>query len=93
MRTNARRKEPDYTPRDPRVAVRCDAILREADGCELDVVITDVSRDGFRLETRSELEIGSEVSLRVAKLAPIKALVRWTCGYESGGVFLEPMAL
>jgi hypothetical protein len=93
MRTNARIKEPGYAQRETRVAVRCDAVLTEADGCELDVVITDVSRDGFRLESRSELETGSEVMLRVAKLAPIKAMIRWTCGHEAGGIFLEPMAL
>ena len=93
MRTNARIKVPDYAERETRVAVRCDAVLTEADGCELDVVITDVSRDGFRLESRSELEIGSEVMLHVAKLAPIKALIRWTRGHEAGGIFLEPMAL
>ena len=47
-----------YLSRNPRVAVRYDAVLIEADGCELEVVITDVSRDGFRLESHSELEVG-----------------------------------
>lgn len=93
MRTNARRKIPGYATREPRVAVRCDAVLTEADGCELDVVITDVSRDGFRLQSRSQLEPDTEVMLQVAKLAPVRALIRWTCGHEAGGVFLEPMAL
>ena len=93
MRTNARIMEPGYAQRETRVAVRCDAVLTEADGCELDVVITDVSRDGFKLESRSELEIGAEVLLSVAKLAPVKAIIRWTCGREAGGIFLEPMAL
>lgn len=82
-----------YTMRDARVSVRCDAVLTEADGCELEVLITDVSRDGFKLESRSELEIGEEVVLSVAKLAPVKAIIRWTCGREAGGVFLEPVAL
>jgi hypothetical protein len=45
------------------------------------------------LQSRSELEIGSEVSLRVAKLDPVRALIRWTCGHEAGGVFLDPVAL
>ena len=82
-----------YHDREPRVAVRCDALLLEEDGCALDVVITDVSRDGFKLESRSELEVGSEILLQVAKLEPVKATIRWTCGYEAGGVFLEPVAL
>ena len=82
-----------YAKREPRIAVRCEAMLVEEDGCALDVVITDVSRDGFRLESDSELEIGSEVWLKVAKLSPVRALIRWTCGHEAGGVFLEPAAL
>jgi PilZ domain-containing protein len=82
-----------YRKRDARVSVRCDALLTEADGCELEVLITDVSRDGFKLESRSELEIGEEVLLRVEKLAPVRAIIRWTCGREAGGVFLEPVAL
>jgi len=82
-----------YAKRDPRIAVRCEAVLIESDGCTLDVVITDVSRDGFRLESDSQLEVGSEIMLLVTKLAPVKAMIRWTCGHEAGGVFLEPVAL
>jgi len=82
-----------YARRDPRIAVRCEAVLIEHDGCTLDVVITDVSRDGFRLESDSKLEVGSEVMLLVTKLAPVKAMIRWTCGHEAGGVFMEPVAL
>ena len=82
-----------YAKRDPRIAVRCEAVLIESDGCTLDVVIIDVSRDGFRLESDSQLEVGSEIMLLVTKLAPVKAMIRWTCGHEAGGVFLEPVAL
>ena len=93
MRTNEKSTIASYLKRDPRIAVRCEAILVESDGCTLDVVITDVSRDGFKLESRSELEVGAEVMLLVSKLAPVKGLIRWTCGSEAGGVFLEPAAL
>ena len=93
MKDNARLDSAGYQQREPRVAVRCEAVLLEQDGCALDVTITDVSRDGFRLESRCELEVGSEVFLQVAKLEPVKAVIRWTCGYEAGGVFLEPVSL
>jgi hypothetical protein len=89
----AKLKIPGYASREPRVAVQCDAMLTESDGFELAVVIMDVSRDGFRLHSREKLEPGSEVMLRVAKLAPVKALIRWTRGFEAGGIFLEPMSL
>ena len=82
-----------YLSRNPRVAVRYDAVLIEADGCELEVVITDVSRDGFRLESNAELEVGAEVQIRVGKREPVGALIRWTRGLEAGGVFVDPVAL
>ena len=82
-----------YQQREPRIALRCEALLMEEDGCAVDVTIADVSRDGFRLESRCELEVGSDILLQVAKLEPVKASIRWTCGYEAGGVFLEPVAL
>ena len=93
MSRNAKRGGPGYTERHPRVSVHCDAVLCEADGCELAVVITDVSRDGFRLMSRCELEVGAEVQLRMAKMEPVRAMIRWTRGYEAGGVFLEPVSL
>ena len=93
MTKHANLKSGGYHAREPRIALRCDAMLLEQDGCILDVVITDVSRDGFRLESRCELEVGSEVLIQVARLDPVKATIRWTCGFEAGGVFLEPVAL
>jgi hypothetical protein len=93
MTNHAKLETGGYQHRNPRVAVRCEAVLVEEDGCILDVVITDVSRDGFRLESRCELEVGSEILLQVPRLDPVKAVIRWTCGYEAGGTFLEPVAL
>jgi hypothetical protein len=82
-----------YLKREPRIALRCEAVLVEEDGCQLDVVVTDVSRDGFRLESESVLEVGSKVLLQVAKLSPVHGLIRWTRGHEAGGIFMEPAAL
>ena len=93
MQANLKPYAGDRRDRDPRVAMHCAAVLVESDGCELDVIVTDVSRDGFRLESRSELEVGAEVLLRVARLAPVRAIIRWARGQEAGGVFLEPVSL
>jgi hypothetical protein len=73
--------------------VRYGALLIEADGCELHVVITEVSRDGFRLESQAELEVGAEVRIGVGKRPPVRALIRWTRGHEAGGVFVDPVSL
>ncbi|HEU5482391.1 MAG TPA: PilZ domain-containing protein [Sphingomicrobium sp.] len=79
--------------REARVTLNCDAVLTESDGCTLDVVIVDVSKGGFRLQSLAELEVGSDVLLHVHKLAPVRGQIRWTCGQEAGGVFLDPVSL
>ena len=82
-----------YRKRAARIAVRCDAILTEHDGCQVDVVIVDVSRSGFRLHSRAELVPGDEVSLHMGKCEPVRAKIQWTRGYEAGGTFLDAVAL
>ena len=99
MRANAVNKQAPkghgYTERDPRIEVRYHAVVIETDGCELDVEITDVSRDGFRLTSTNQLDPGQEIWLAVSNssLAPLRGLVKWTRGCEAGGVFLDPVAL
>ena len=88
-----RTKGHGYLNREVRVSVRCDAVLTESDGCELAVLITDISREGFRLESRAELVVGDEVMLTVGKTAPARARILWTRGHEAGGVFLDPVDL
>ena len=93
MRKSIRTNQPSYADRPARISLRCDAVLTEADGCRLDVVIIDVSREGFRLQSRAELETGAEVLLQVQKSPPVRAMVKWTCGHEAGGIFLDPVSL
>ena len=93
MNNNALARRSGYRDRGTRIPLHCDGILTEADGCRLNVTIVDVSRDGFRLQSRSELEIGASVMLQVRKSPPVRALIRWTCGEEAGGVFLDPVSL
>lgn len=82
-----------YRQRPARIEIYREALLIEADGCEVPVVIVDVSRDGFRLHSRDELVPGDEVSLQVAKAAPVRARIQWTRGFEAGGAFLDAVAL
>ena len=49
---------------------------------------TSPSKRNMKLEQRLVA-----LMLLVTKLAPVKALIRWTCGKEAGGIFLEPAAL
>jgi hypothetical protein len=81
------------TRRERRVTLNCGAILTEDDGFTVDVTIVDVSKDGFRLRSLTELEIGSKVMLQMQNVAAVRGEIRWSCGHEAGGVFLDPVVL
>ena len=82
----------EIMPRAARIDVKYDALVRAACGA-VDAMILNVSRKGFRLYTAEELEAGMEVTLEVDKLAPVRGLIRWSCGDEAGGVFVDAIAL
>ena len=82
----------EWPPRDPRVEVDFDVRVLCENG-EVDAQIVNLSSDGFRLLSANPLEAGWEVTLEAAKQFPVKALICWACGNESGGVFAEPVAL
>ena len=82
----------EWPSRDPRVEVDFDVRVHCETG-EVDAQIVNLSSDGFRLLSANPLEVGWEVTLEAAKQFPVKALICWACGNESGGVFAEPVAL
>ena len=84
--------EGDWIPRDPRVDVDYDVRVH-TDAGEVSAQIVDLSSDGFRLHTSNPLQVGWEVTLEAAKDFPVRALICWACGNESGGVFAESVAL
>ena len=84
--------EGDWIPRDPRVDVEFDLRVHTEAG-EVDAQIVNLSSDGFRLHTANPLQVGWEVTLEAAKDFPVRALICWACGNESGGVFAESVAL
>lgn len=82
----------EYRPRAVRVDVNYDAWLKLANG-DVPVQILNVSSDGLRLRSASSLEVGAEVLVAVAKLYPVRAIIRWNSGDEAGGQFVDPVAL
>lgn len=78
--------------RDPRVDVDFDVRLQCQQG-PIDAQIINLSADGFRLHSAKPVEVGWEVTLEAAKQFPVRALICWACGLESGGVFAESVAL
>ena len=86
-------REPGYIKRAPRVDTHFSASLTDSDGGKVAVVVTDISREGCRLETDGSLKIGEHIQLEVPKYGTIPAQIRWAMGHEAGAVFLEPIFL
>ena len=82
----------EWPPRDPRVEVGFDVQVHCEAG-QVDAQLVNLSSDGFRLHSAGPLEVGWEVTLQAATQFPVRALICWACGNESGGVFAEPVAL
>ena len=86
-------REPGEIKRGPRVATDLKAMLMRASGDELPVIITDISKDGFRMISDVQLMIGERVELCIPKTGDVPVQIRWAVGGEAGGVFLSPLPL
>ena len=82
----------ELLPRDPRVDTDI-AVRVHCEAGEIEAELINLSSDGFRLHSTNPLEVGWEVTLQAAKDFPVKALICWACGNDSGGVFAEAVAL
>ena len=78
--------------RDPRVDAEFPVRVHCQTG-EMEAQVVNLSADGFRLRSDNPLQVGWVVTLEAAKQFPVKALICWACGNESGGVFSEAVAL
>lgn len=82
----------EWQPRSARIDVGYDVLVRSAVGV-VRAKVLNVSNKGFRLKARSPLEPGSQVRLEMHKVEPVSAVIRWACGLDCGGVFVEAAAL
>ena len=82
----------EYLARDTRIDITYDVSV-ECEVGEINAEVVNLSSDGFRLRSRNPLQVGWEVTLKSGKHDPVKAIICWACGHESGGVFSEPVAL
>ena len=82
----------EYRPRLARVDVKYDALVR-FERTTVEAKIFNVSREGFRLHAAEALQTGMEVTLEVEQREPVRGQICWTRGQDSGGVFLEAIAL
>ena len=86
-------RESGVIQRAPRVSTQYSAALTDADGGKIDVVVTDISREGCKLETDGSLEIGEQVEIKVERYGSFAARVQWIAGKQAGARFLDPLIL
>jgi hypothetical protein len=75
-------------PRPTRVEVNFPAVLVMSDGSTADVLVQDLSRDGFRIQIAQQILVGERVRLRAGKYGDLAAEIRWVRDVEAGGEFL-----
>ena len=86
-------REEGIIKRAPRVDTHIRANLSDSEGETIPVIVTDISRDGCRLETDGTLTIGEQVEIQIDRYGNYPAQIRWALGNVAGAVFLEPVVL
>ena len=74
-----------------RVTVEMGAGLRQRGATGVSVQVMDLSTHGFRVATHLELNIGTDVWLRLPKLEACHAIVVWAQGHYVGCEFERPL--
>lgn len=86
-------REPGHIKRAPRIMTQFDGSIIDGEGRDIPVVVTDISKAGFRFTTSGEVRIGDSVTLHMPRIGGVKVQIRWALGGEAGGIFLEPVDL
>ena len=74
-----------------RAEVTVGAGLRQRGASGVTIQLLDLSTNGFRAATHLELEIGTDVWLRLPGLESLHSRVVWQRGHLLGGEFVRPL--
>ena len=77
--------------RSERRSIRMTASLREQNFSKFDVLVSDLSIDGFRCETHYRLVPDSIVWLTIPGFAPLESRVVWAGRHDYGCAFTHPL--
>ncbi len=82
-------RQPGWISRNDRDPVSLSGSVRLSDGRELAVSVTDLSRDGCRIETAETLKIGEPITVTAAAVGTVDGTVRWSLFGTAGVRFLH----
>ncbi len=83
------RRLPGWISRANRDAVTLYGSARLGNGREVGIRVTDLSRAGCRVESDETLLIGDRITLNVAPLREVSAIIRWQLCGSAGVRFVE----
>ncbi|MFP5329419.1 MAG: hypothetical protein ACLGHC_04695 [Alphaproteobacteria bacterium] len=73
----------------PRIDVHEEAQLVSEYGRVQDVILADISREGFRIKCNGTAVATGPAALRAQKYGDMAVEIRWVRGNEAGGIFLD----
>lgn len=78
--------------RSPRRRLCLDANVKTPAGSTVTVVVHELSRSGFLMETAGPFSVGEPLQLRLPERGGVPAQVVWTCGRHFGCEFQRPLS-
>ena len=78
-----------YLDRGPRLPVAMPAVITTAGNELIDVIVTNLSSEGFAVEIPRSVLIGSDVTLSAPEIGERRATIRWALGSRLGGRFIK----
>lgn len=83
--------QPPDGRQEERAAVQIPVALR-TQGCNaFNADVSDISRNGFRVDTHIPIAVDSYIWLRLPGLSPLAARVAWAVGLTHGCRFVDPL--
>lgn len=76
-----------FLDRGPRLPVAMPAVIAAAGHDLLDVMITNLSSEGFAVDAPHLILIGSNVTISAPEIGHRRATIRWALGFRMGGRF------
>ncbi|HEX6785177.1 MAG TPA: hypothetical protein VF098_11075 [Sphingomicrobium sp.] len=83
----------DWVGRKDREAVEIDAVVHRLDGTQSPVKLTNVTEEGCRIESSSDLRIGEELAIAIPRMGQMVAQIRWALPGSAGARFLSEGSL
>ena len=74
--------------RNDRDEVEIDAVVHRGDGSRTSVTLSNLSKEGCRIESEGDFRIGERLQIAIPQMGQLKAQVRWAFAGSAGARFL-----